>query len=82
MQGAPEKMCNKTKDIEVYIVPRLHHTGQGNRRVCKIDACIADIVEALDDAGIVMTHSCCGHNKNNGDILLEDGRKLVIVHKK
>lgn len=46
-----------------------------------IDSCIATIVGALNKGGIATTGStgsCCGHGKNHGDILLADGRALVI----
>lgn len=43
-----------------------------------IDSCIAPIVDALNKGGIATTGSCCGHGKNHGDILLADGRALVI----
>jgi hypothetical protein len=43
-----------------------------------IDYCIADLVTALVAANIITTMSCCGHNKMNGVIRLEDGRELVI----
>ena len=43
-----------------------------------IDLCIADIVAALNAANIITTASCCGHGKMTGNILLEDGRKIII----
>ena len=50
-------------------------------RVQGIDYCIADLVAALNAANIVTVASCCGHNKMDGSIVLEDGRELrVITH--
>lgn len=46
-----------------------------------VDACIADIVEALNKNGILTLNCCCGHGKTDGSILLHDGRELVIRHK-
>lgn len=43
-----------------------------------VDRCIAPIVEALVAAGIYTTDSCCGHGKGPGDIMLADGRVLMI----
>jgi len=43
-----------------------------------IDSCIASIVKALDDGGIFMSGSCCGHGKNDGIILLQDNRTIII----
>jgi len=44
-----------------------------------IDMCVADLVAALNAAGVITTASCCGHNERHGRILLEDGRVLVVV---
>lgn len=44
----------------------------------QIDRCIAPIVQALQHGGIDMRSSCCGHGKGGGEILLQDGRRLVI----
>jgi len=42
------------------------------------DICIADLVAALNAANIVTVASCCGHGEQDGSILLEDGRELII----
>ena len=47
-----------------------------------IDFCIADIVAALNAANIITIASCCGHKKFDGNIILEDGRELIIKIKK
>jgi len=49
-----------------------------NRRLEYIDYCIADIVAALNAAGITTLASCCGHGKQDGNIELQDGRALYI----
>ena len=43
-----------------------------------VDICIADIVAALNAANIRTEASCCGHGKMTGNIILEDGRELMI----
>lgn len=43
-----------------------------------VDECIADLVQALNNAKIETTGSCCGHGKHEGNILLKDGRILEI----
>ena len=43
------------------------------------DPCIATIVQALNDAGIETVASCCGHSKRPGNIILSDGRELIIA---
>lgn len=56
------------------------YTGESRWKDCHIDACIAPIVKALQEGGINMTHSCCGHG-GDGDIVLADGRELRIRRK-
>ena len=73
-------MCEHGDTVPVLVmVPSdLSHTGMERRDMKQIDRCIADIVRALQDAGIDMRGSCCGHGKADGSILLEDGRELVV----
>lgn len=42
------------------------------------DPCIAPLVAALNAWGIETIASCCGHGRNDGSILLADGRTLTI----
>ena len=46
-----------------------------------IDACISDIVQALNNMNIETTASCCSHFKGLGEITLADGRTLLILNK-
>ena len=50
-----------------------------NGRVRSIDHCIHRIVAALNAANIQTVASCCGHKTMNGNIILEDGRVLIIL---
>jgi hypothetical protein len=36
-------------------------------------------VEALQQGGVDMRSSCCGHGKTFGNIQLQDGRVLLIL---
>jgi|GEM_PF-3114795 len=67
------------KEVLVKIPADLSSTGREKWKSEKIDACIADIVEAMQKAGIDMRGSCCGHNKTNGHIDLQDGRVLLVL---
>lgn len=44
-----------------------------------VDRCIASLVQALNDAGIETTGSCCGHGNRPGIISLLDGRELLVA---
>lgn len=73
-------MCEHgdTVDVAVTIVADHSHTGEARVAVKPIDRCIAPLVEALSTAGLTMLGSCCGHGKGPGNVLLADGRRLVI----
>ena len=68
----------KPVGVRVKIPADLSHTGKAYWKVAGIDYCIAPIVKALQDAGIDMRGSCCGHGEGEGTILLQDKRVLVI----
>lgn len=44
-----------------------------------VDPCIAPLVQALNNAGIQTIACCCGHGKRPGNIVLEDGRELIVA---
>jgi hypothetical protein len=73
-------MCRwgTNRNVRVKVLAAQSCTGQDRWREFPIDACIADIVEALQQGGIDMTASCCGHGKADGLISLADGRELVV----
>jgi hypothetical protein len=66
--------------MEVTILAHLAHDGQQRQAIKGVDACIADIVRALNDGGVITTGSCCGHGRSDGSILLADGREIIIKH--
>ncbi len=43
------------------------------------DPCIAELVQALNDAGFETIASCCGHGYRPGNIALKDGREFAIA---
>jgi hypothetical protein len=65
--------------LNVKVPADLSSTGEEKWREFGIDACIAPVVAALQSAGIDMRASCCGHGEGTGEILLSDGRTLVII---
>lgn len=82
-ENAPCARCGKPPVSVLLEVPAdLSHTGRPYTKACKIDACIAPIVKALNKAGIKTRACCCGHGRHEGNIVLEDGRTLIIKEKK
>ncbi len=51
----------------------------GIERIIDVDSCVAPIVRALNDAGIITIASCCGHGKRPANVALADGREIFIV---
>jgi hypothetical protein len=70
------------KLVRVRIPKDLSCSGRAKWKRMRIDSCIAPTVKALQDGGINMRGSCCGHGKGPGDIELEDGRHLKIINKR
>lgn len=68
--------------VRVRIPADLAGGGRAKWKRMKIDACIAPLVRALQEAGVNMRGSCCGHGRGRGDIHLQDGRMLLILDKK
>lgn len=73
-------MCahDDTVLLRVNIPANLAHDGIARWDMKAVDRCIAPIVQALNDAGILTASSCCGHGEAEGAIILQDGRTLVI----
>jgi len=68
-----------TTPVAVKIPADLSCAGEEHWKAAKIDSCIADLVRALQEGGIDMRGSCCGHGKTLGSIDLADGRALLIL---
>jgi hypothetical protein len=68
-------MCKWGTDKTVKLCKPMLVSG---RTEIAVDDCIADLVQALNDAGIETIGCCCGHGKVDGDIQLADGRILII----
>jgi len=66
-------------DLTVTIPAHLSHTGLPRTAIKSIDRCLAPIVKALNAGGVITTACCCGHGKTPGEIILADGRTLVIA---
>ena len=77
-------MCKwgKTKECFVNVPAEDSHTGVSRWTLKSVDACIADIVDALNGHGLLTEGCCCGHGKYRGSILLQDGRELFIGRRK
>jgi hypothetical protein len=73
-------MCRwgHTVNLVVPIPADLSHTGEARWAEKAVDSCIADLVRALNAGGVLTRSCCCGHGKEEGSIILQDGRVLVV----
>jgi len=73
-------MCERGTEVllEVTIPAHLSHTSAAYKKRVGIDACIAPLVKALNDGGVETWASCCGHGLEPGQIMLADGRVLLV----
>ncbi|KKL66741.1 hypothetical protein LCGC14_2141950 [marine sediment metagenome] len=74
-------MCEwgETVSVNVKIPADLSHTKTERWKETEIDRCIASIVRSLQEGGVDMRASCCGHGNTAGRILLQDGRTILIL---
>jgi hypothetical protein len=75
-------MCDDgdTVILAVPIPANLSYTGEMRWASKSVDRCLALIVDALNTAGVLTASSCCGHGRCDGNIILHDGRELVVRH--
>jgi hypothetical protein len=64
--------------VRLKVAKHLSHSGKVYWKDVGIDRCIATIVRALQEGGVDMLGSCCGHGQYEGTIVLADGRILRI----
>lgn len=64
--------------VKVTVPARLSHTGKERIKMAGIDSCIAPIVKMFNDNGMLTDASCCGHGKMFGNIVLADGKEIMI----
>ncbi len=73
-------MCKWGDEIMclVPIHPDDSHTGKFRWAVKPIDACLAEIVNKLNDEGKYTRSCCCGHGKAKSTIILHDGTIIEV----
>ena len=73
-------MCEHGKQImcNVLVCAEDSHNGSERFEDKGIDMCISDIVNALNCHGVYTRSCCCGHGKEDGVIILHDGRNLIV----
>src|SRR3990172_5444516 len=65
--------------LDVTIPANLSYTGSERKKKVDIDSCIAPIIRALNDGGVMTVACCCGHEKRPGSVVLADGREFIIA---
>jgi hypothetical protein len=68
-----------TIPLQLTVPAHLSHTGKSFVKTCNVDRCVAPIIKALNDGGVLTDGHCCGHEKMWGSISLVDGRWLIVA---
>ena len=71
-------MCKWETNTEVTLCTP---TAVQRRMVVKIDACIAPLVQLLNDFGIETIASCCGHGKTAESSIIISARSLKLLQR-
>lgn len=69
-------MCDGHSDLVVDAPSWLRR--EGRYTVC-LDGCIADVVVALWERGVVTLGSCCGHGKQRPSLVLEESQDPDLI---
>ncbi len=71
----------KSTVVRVNVPAGLSYTGRNRWTRKPVDSCLAPLVAALNRGGILTASSCCGHGREPGFVLLQDGRVLIVSRK-
>lgn len=73
-------MCEHGDTVECLVPVHAEDAFEGvlTWKVKPVDRCLSDIVVALNRADILTRSCCCGHGRDQGSIILHDGRTLVL----
>lgn len=74
-------MCD---DKVTLLVPTLSEPNEAGVRVvwwaeAPVDRCISGLVKALNAEVVLTASCCCGHGKGPGEIVMHDGRVLLVL---
>ena len=42
-----------------------------------VDACLAPLIQALNDAGVQTVGCCCGHGRGQGSVLIQQDARII-----
>ena len=73
-------MCEHGSTVDLLVPVPAGDAWEGEMmwKIKPIDLCLAPIIVALNSAGVLTRSHCCGHGQYRPEIVLHDGRILVI----
>lgn len=70
-------MCDWGTDRDVRLA---FPNAVSGRTTVAVDACIADLIQRLNDNGVHTIGCCCGHHRGHGSILIEqEGETIELI---
>lgn len=70
-----DKNCNQDREAKMVVLRR----AQDGTPTVWCDPCIASLVEALNVVGLKTIASCCGHGRRPSNVILADGREIIVA---
>lgn len=71
-------VCRLTRECLVCIPAHLSHTGKKRWAMKPVDSCMADVIDAFNDIGMLTSSCCCGHGVAPGSIMFHNGLVFEI----
>lgn len=75
MNACGNPNCNKDREAKMIVVDR--HQDGTPKTWC--DPCLVPLVRALNEVGLRTIASCCGHGRRPAQIVLADGREIIVA---
>lgn len=72
-------MCDHEEREAAMVVLQRRNEGRISKPAIWCDPCLAPLIKALNDGGLPTVASCCGHGHRPGDVMLADGRTLLVL---
>lgn len=72
-------MCEWGTSLPIYVIRRNNDSIPDGWHLIYVDACIAPVVQTMNNLGILTVGCCCGHGKTNATVLVElESEELML----
>lgn len=72
-------MCKWGTDRIIHVIHRNNEFVPDGWHPIGVDACIADLVQEMNNRGIITTGCCCGHGKDTGWVQIDPISEDLLI---